>query len=62
MDLLSDLYYVQMCDYWLHFLLLMHCVKIPFEPEHSYDAAPEPDSRFLAIVEELRTWKEQHKK
>jgi len=43
-------------------MLLMHCTKVPFKPEHSYDTALEPDSKFLTIVEELREWKEHYKK
>jgi len=40
----------------------MHCVKVPVEQEHSYDTTLEQDSKFLTIVEELRSWKEHHKK
>jgi len=40
----------------------VHCLKVHFKPEHTYDTALEYNSSFLSIVKELSEWKEHHKK
>jgi len=40
----------------------VHCDKIQSKPEDTYDTALQYDSSYLSIVEELRVWKEEHKK
>jgi len=40
----------------------MHCDNIQVKPEPIYDSALQYDSGYMSIVEELRVWKEQHRK
>ena len=44
------------------YVLCASCDKVPFKPEHTYDTALQNECSYTSIVEELRAWKEQHKK
>jgi hypothetical protein len=46
----------------LPFALCYVYIQFQFKAEHTYDTALESDERINSIVEELRQWKEQHKR
>ena len=43
-------------------MLCAFCDKVPVKPGHTYDTALQNECSYTSIVEELRAWKEYHKK